>query len=322
MTTETVLIIDAGEDIDQRTSTTLEGESYLVYTVSSHDVNNDMAELLRPSLIYIRPSDLSPAGLKPCKAIHDIPILKKTPIIILASLKRAPGPHSLKDYGIVDFLELTFSPEELIEKTRTILGKAPPSQQSKEDEPAILLKNIKRIEKKRPILSRPTIGIIILLVILGAGFWVYQQVMRTPKVPSYSAVTIPLRVLSTAPEAGSKLQLPPAGEVANTSASTSSVPSAPPGQPSSPLSEATSQAPRKPFYSVQLGAFKNEDNAKALMNKFREKGYDAFIHLGVTNDRSPIYRVFVSKNEDRKAAQNLAVEIQSREEIKATLYSE
>jgi cell division septation protein DedD len=71
-----------------------------------------------------------------------------------------------------------------------------------------------------------------------------------------------------------------------------------------------------------LGAFKDEDRAQALTKKFREKGYDAFTQPGVTKDRSPIYRVLVSKYEERKAAQKLAGEIQSREEIKTTLYGE
>jgi cell division septation protein DedD len=71
-----------------------------------------------------------------------------------------------------------------------------------------------------------------------------------------------------------------------------------------------------------LGAFKNEDRAQALAKKFRGKGYDAFTQPGVTKDSSPIYRVLVSKYEERKAAQKLAEEIQSREEIKTTLYGE
>ena len=146
--------------------------------------------------------------------------------------------------------------------------------------------------------------------------------MPTQKVPPSSAVKSPVRVPSIAPEAGSKPQLPPASKVADTSAPASSVPSTPPEQPSSVSSEATSQPPRKPFYSVQLGAFKNEDRAQALTKKFREKGYDAFIHPGVTKDKSPIYRVLVSKHEDRKAAKKLAGEIQSREQIETTLYGE
>ena len=322
MASETTLIIDAGQDIDQRMTTTLEAESYLVYTVSSQDVNAEMAELLKPSLIYIRPLELSPAGLKPCKAIHDIPLLKKIPIIILASPEKALDPNYFKDYGIVDFLEPTFGPEDLIEKTRTILDKTPPSGHSKEDESAASPQRVRRKEKKRSALLLPAIGIVVLLVIAGGGFLAYQQFMPTRKVPPSPPVKAPSRVPSAAPEAGLKSQLPPAKSVADASARASSVPSTPPGQPSSLSSVSASQPPRKPFYSVQLGAFKNESNAQALRNKFREKGYDAFTQPGVTKDRSPIYRVLVSKYEDRKAAEKLAGEIQSKEGIKTTLYGE
>ncbi len=86
--------------------------------------------------------------------------------------------------------------------------------------------------------------------------------------------------------------------------------------------ESTPQPSRAPFYSVQLGAFKSEDKARALAGKFREKGYNAFTHSGVAKDSSPIYRVLVSKVEDRKAAKKLAEEIQSKEEIQTTLYGE
>jgi len=322
MTGETILVIDAGEDMDQRMTATLEAESYLVYPVSSQDVNGELAELLRPSLIYINPLELSPTGLKPCKAIHGIPLLEGVPIIILASLKKALGPDYFRDYGIVDFLELTFGPEELVEKTRTVLGKTLPSRSPREGEPVASLQTPRKMGKKRSALLLPAIGIVILLIIGGAGFLAYQQFMPTRQVSPSPAVTGPLRVLSIAPEAGSKSQLPPGRNVADTPVSASPVPPTPPGQPSTLSSESASQPPSKPFYSVQLGAFKNEDRAQALTKKLREKGYDAFTQPGVTKDRSPIYRVLVSRYEERKAAQKLAGEIQSREEIKTTLYSE
>jgi cell division septation protein DedD len=326
MTGVTILVIDAGEDIDLKMTATLEAENYLVYPVSSQDVNPELAELLRPSLIYIKPLELSPTGLKPCKAIHGILLLKKVPIIILASPKKAPGPDDSRDYGIVDFLELTFSPEDLIEKTGTILGKAAPSLGPKEDEPVASPKTMpktkRKMEKKRSALLLPAIGIVLLLMIAGAGFLAYQQFMPIRKVLPSPTAAPPSRSPSTAPRVEPKSQLPPERNLANTSAPVPSVPSTPPGQPSLLPSESPSQPPRKPFYSVQLGAFKDEDRAEALAKKFREKGYDAFIHPGITKDRSPIYRVLVSKVDERKAARKLAEQIQSREEIKTTLYGE
>jgi cell division septation protein DedD len=222
----------------------------------------------------------------------------------------------------VDFLELTFGPEDLIEKTGVILGKTAPSLSPKEDEPVASPKTIRKTEKKRSALLLPAIGIVILLMIAGAGFLAYQQFMPTRKVLPSPTTAGPSRAPSTAPGVESKPQLPPERNIANTSDPVPPVPPTPPGQPSSLSTKSASQPPRKPFHSVQLGAFKNEDKAQALAKKFREKGYDAFTHFGAVKDSSPIYRVLVGKYDERKAAQRLAQEIQAREEIKTALYGE
>ena len=322
MTGETILVVDAGEDIDQRMTATLEAESYLVYPVSGQDVNAELAELLRPSLTYLKPLDLSPTGLKLCKAIHAIPLLKKVPVIILASLKKPLSPDTSREYGVVDFLEPTFGPEELIEKTRSILGKAAPSRSPTEDGPPPSPQPRRETKKKPPAFFLPAIGAVTLLVIAGAGILAFQQFMPAQNILPSSTVAAPARVPSLAPRAESKPQLPPERNAGHTSDPVSPVPSMPPGQPSSRSSESLSQPLRTPFYSVQLGAFKNEDKAQALAKKFREKGYDAFTQFGVTKDSSPIYRVLVSKYEEKKAAQKLSGEIQSREKIQTTLYGE
>jgi cell division septation protein DedD len=322
MAGETILVVDAGQDIDQRMTSTLEAESYLIYTVSNQDVNVEMAEFLKPSLIYFKPADLSPTGLEPCKAIRGIPLLEKVPIVILSSLKKASGSSTFKDYGIVDFLEPAFSPEDLIEKTRTMLGKVPPSPHAEEDKPAASPRTARRTEKKRPAFLLPAIGIGVFLVISGAGFLAYRQLMPVREVPPSPAISPPVRVRSAVPGAVAKSQLPPSRTVAEAFPPAPSVPSSPAEPPPSLSPESETQPSRKPFYAVQLGAFKNEGRAEALVKKFREKGYDAFLQAGITRDRSPIYRVLVSKQQDRKAAKKLAGEIQSREQVETTLYGE
>ncbi len=322
MTGETILVVDGGEDIDQRMTATLEAESYLVYPVSSQDVNAELAELLRPSLAYIKPLDLSPTGLKPCKAIHALPLLKKVPLVILAPLKKPLSPDTSRDYGIVDFLEPAFGPGELIEKTRSILGKTAPSGSPMEDEPASSPRPRRETKKKRPGFLLPAIGVMAFLVVAGAGILAFRQRMPAPKVSPSPTVAAPVRVPSAAPKVESKLQQPPERTVASTPNPVSPVPPSTSGRPSLGSPESAPQPSRAPFYSVQLGAFKSEDKARALAGKFREKGYDAFTHSGVAKNSSPIYRVLVSKVEDRKAAKKLAEEIQSKEEIQTTLYSE
>ena len=314
MAGETILIVDAGQDINQRMIASLEGEGYLVYPVSSQEVNAEMAELLGPSLIYIKPSDLSPTGLDSCKAIHGIPLLIKVPIVILASLKKALGPEYLEEYGIVDYLDPTFRTEDLIEKTGRILGKMPPSRHPKEDKRAASPRTGRRAEKQRPALLRPAIGIIILLMIVGTGYMAYQHFMPAPKVPPSPAIKAPVRVPSVAPKGGLKPQLPPVSHAVDPSAPASSVPSSASAQPSLSSSESKPQPLHRPFYSVQLGAFRDEERAQALTKKFTQPG--------VMKDKTPIYRVLVSKYEDRNAAKKMAGEIQSKEQIETTLYGE
>ena len=162
---------------------------------------------------------------------------------------------------------------------------------------------------------------------IAGGFLIYQKFISSRKVVPLSTLKVPLPlpskapVRSAAPETKQKPPLPPEKKVKEPSAPVSPSPAAPPAQ-NLPVSSVTSQPTAKPFYSVQLGAFKNEDRAQALTKKLREKGYDSFTQTGLAADKSPIYRVLVSKYEDRKAAEKLAREIESKEELKATLYSE
>ncbi len=378
MAGETILIIDAGQDLDERMTTALEAEGYLSYSVSSQDVNAQLADLLKPSLIYIRPPDLRPTGLDPCKNIHGIPLLMKVPVVMLAFFKKPPSPHYLEEYGIVDFLEPTFSTEELLKKTAAILGenslshfektltftqeKTSPSNSDMETTPHFAQPSVeepqaplpvRNLRKKPPAVVLAAVAAMVILGIAGTAYMVYQPFLPSQRATPIPAAKIPARVAISAPKTGMEPQLPPAGaDVAKIpadgpqekpAASTMIAPSAPlspavqpPTQSekaSQPLggegtaeSDKTQQTSKtgsaKPFYSVQLGAFRDAGTAEAVMKQFQEKGYDAFTQPGVTKDRSRIYRVLVDRYEDRKAAQKMAGEIQTKEQVKTTLYSE
>jgi cell division septation protein DedD len=77
-----------------------------------------------------------------------------------------------------------------------------------------------------------------------------------------------------------------------------------------------------PSYSVQVGAFKTGDASDSLVKKLQGKGYQAFAQSGVTRDKSPIIRVLVGRFEDRKAAVKLAREIEAKEQIRTTIFSD
>ncbi len=438
MAGETILVIDADihQDIDERIAAALEAKGYLVFTGLSRVLNAETLEKLSPSLIYIQPSTLDTAGLEPCKTIHAIPALKKVPIVLLASLRELSDPRYLTVYGIVDYLKLTFSPEELIQKTETIMAKTrasngdkqyeweteestPPSKPTHHDKaaeddmslseeefselttsgkrvpvaateewndeeeeieererppkPPPSPKTVRKVKKRSSSLFRPLIGALILLVIAGAGFLAYNHFMASPKVetvrpvkvttpappkarpkpsqpqaspqsktadtsaPSSPAPTSAPTASSPAPASPAPTLAPTASAAAPSQAPASSTsksqvttprapappaPSTPPVQKSSLPVATASQAAHKPFCSVQLGAYKDEANAQALVTQLRQKGYDAFTQPGVAKDKSPIYRVLVGKYEDKEAARKQAREIASKERLKTVVYAE
>ncbi|TAN60220.1 tetratricopeptide repeat protein [bacterium] len=58
------------------------------------------------------------------------------------------------------------------------------------------------------------------------------------------------------------------------------------------------------FFTVQVGSFASAQNAKALMNKLKQKNFDAYIDE-LTSPEAAMYRVRVGKVSTRREAENL-----------------
>jgi cell division septation protein DedD len=114
MAGKTILVIDADSETEQFIASILETEGYLVFAVPGGDVGAEMAQKVRPSLIFVSPEDTTEKGLEVCRAIRSYDSLKAVPIILLA-----PGPRGtdLGSYGVVDSLSLPVSASELLERT-------------------------------------------------------------------------------------------------------------------------------------------------------------------------------------------------------------
>jgi len=412
MADETILVVDADHETDQRITSTLEAEGYLVFSGVSHVVTDEMAGKLNPSLIYIKPLSANAAGFQPCRTIHSIAKLQHCPIVLLAALKGKVEPQFTEYYGIVDFLKPNFTDEELIAKTVSVLASArPPAEPELEvgtflpneevstfdeplalEEPMVINKpaadeellvrneplaieepmvmNKPPVEQEAPLKkapetvrveveefpweddgpkSEPTrqpltsrtyrpsrvrnpsllpwlIGLLILAVLGGGGFVAYQYSMPTQK----SAEREVKRALPPAApiqkEAANAPSAPPvaAPELAATVTAlpaTAPVP-APDAPAKSPAASQPVPASKKPMYAVQVGAFKTEEIAAVLVKKLKGKGYEASAQKGVTKDKSPIIRVLIGNFSDRKAAMKLAGEIQSKEQIKTTIFTD
>ena len=134
MASKTILVIDADSETEQLIASTLESEGYLVFAVPGGDVGTEMAQKVSPSLIFVNPDE---AGLEICKTIHEFESLQKVPIILLTSLASRINMRSVASFGVVDFLDVPCTADQLLEKTAKVLAaKAPIVLRVKEKEQA------------------------------------------------------------------------------------------------------------------------------------------------------------------------------------------
>jgi cell division protein FtsN len=86
----------------------------------------------------------------------------------------------------------------------------------------------------------------------------------------------------------------------------------PPGRQPEALSAV---APEALFYSVQVGSFRNVEQASRLQNQLIKKGYQARIGLSIVEGHGAWYRVRVGRYADRGAADKSARRLQENENI-------
>ena len=378
MADEIILVVDADPEIDQKIISTLEAEGYLVFACANHVVTNEMADRSKPALIFMKPLSPTAEGFKPCRTIHTIQKLQNVPIVLLASLKGMLEPKHTEYYGIVDFLRLNFTAEELIAKTNSVLASLQLSAEPEEEaflpvkkvatfeeppaaeEPGILnqppaeqqaplnktpyadlaekeecpiedeiqkpsparrsfpSQAYRRERLKRPSLLPWLIGVMILAFLGGGGFFAYQYFMPLQKPASSEPIKAVSPVALEKKEAGIA---PSSSPVASPPAPASDL--AAPTQAPAEAPAASQPVPTKkdPSYAAQVGAFKTEEIAAILVKKLKGKGYEAYLQEGVTKDNAPIIRVLVGNFPDRKAAVKLAAEIQAKEQIKTTIFT-
>lgn len=412
MIDDTVLVVDADYETEDKIVSTLEAEGYLVFTASGRDVRTEMAEKISPALIYLKPAANSVEGFEVCKAIHNMEKYKRVPIVLLASLRGPLDPRYTTFYGVVDYLKLPISSGELVEMTGKILGdrsrditgpeedigsreeesvlageqpadmdlnEMPEEETAAEEEmPAAqgaavgdtdfadtaeagrpaeaysygdpkedlrggLFKRGGKIRHKQHSLLVPIVVAAVVIAVAAAGFLSYKFFISAPAVKS-TAVKPPRTVqkqelpVLPSPEqqkseqqkAEQQKQAQPASDVKP--AEMKEAPKEAPSQKATtaPVEKAAPAAapvtaakpPAKAAYSVQLGAFKSESGAEGLAKNYKGKGYEAFTLKGTTKDNVSVYRVLIGEFKNRKEALRLASQIETKEKIKTTIYSQ
>jgi cell division septation protein DedD len=433
MIDDTVLVVDADHETEENIVATLEAEGYLVFTASGRDINAEMAKKITPSLIYLRPTSGTIEGFDVCKAIHKIEKFKNVPIVLLASLKGPLDPRYTSFYGIVDYLKLPVSAEELVSKTKEVRGsmshdlgetekeegyseKAVPAEklsmamdeyvsnagadetagigQSGEsdvgfDEADVAVPgglsavsgpsaeaagvdedseigqpsedySYRDVQEKlkdnlgtkgmrrRPgqhDLFIPVAAVIAAILVVAGGFLAYrffsspaekkvplavkpvqqvqQQQAAVPPLPITQKKEEPVTVTKPAEtkEVPQKA-IAPIAETKPAEAKKGAQKAIAPIAETQAAVEATQKASAakpeskpagKPGYSVQLGAFKSESSADALVKTYKGKGYEAFTLKGTTKEKATVYRVLVGRFENKKEALQLEGRIRTKE---------
>jgi DNA-binding response OmpR family regulator len=358
MIDNTVLVVDADQETEEKIVSTLETEGYLVFTASGNDISAGMADKIQPLLIYLKHTS---STIEVCKTIHNIEKFKKAPIILLASLSETLDAKAYF-YGIVDYLKMPVSLHELVEKTREILAIAsdfkgteeniglfmkeetapaeepsqvkdeysfdtqtdeiseiaqPNEEYSYHDEKEETMENLfKNRIQKRPYrfgFLTPFLVVMAAIVILAAGFFLYKLLIPV-SVAVKPQKTVQHQEPAVLPPPEQQKQEQPVTE--ENPAVKNEVPKV-----SSGVNAPDAKVAEKPFYSVQLGAFKIKANAEALAKTYKEKGYEAFIHKGTAKGNKILYRVLIDKFENRKEAFQLAEDVRTKEKIQTTVFS-
>jgi len=185
----------------------------------------------------------------------------------------------------------------------------------KEDDTPLTPK--KAVRRRRAAGSKPSVPVIaaaILVILAAAGFIVYSMGLIGGKQVKKAVVSKTPPPAQQKPAEAVPAQKPGQG-------ATQEKPAAPAAQPvPAPVQAAKPEAKPagKAVYSVQIGAFKNEKNAEAVVKQFKEKGYEAFVQT-VPKDKEMLHRVLIGKFENRKEAWKLAGEIGDKENVKAVV---
>lgn len=197
-----------------------------------------------------------------------------------------------------------------------------------ETEKAYRFKTSLRRRGMRSRLFVPLIVTTIIIVVIGTGVGLilYNENLLPWLKSSTSVPVKPAPTEKTA--AAHKEPQKPIGETPESKPDAPAKPSAMPSVSSTaPAAPKTSPKPEpklagKITYHVQLGAFKNSNNAETLAKDYKAKGYETFIKKSAGKDKETLYRVLIGRFENKKEAVKLADSIEAKEKTKTVIFKE
>lgn len=254
--------------------------------------------------------------------------------------------HSFDDKTLTKQIKSGAKEEKEEEKTDYIdtPGKKSDEGMSGERERTyVLKKNIRRRGMRNRLLVPIIAGVVIIIILGASGIILYKKGMLPglkPKAPVAVKPAQPVQQEAAKAIPSQEQQVPAKPAPAQTPAAPVPAPKAAPAPAAKPADKpahvpiltvkpaTTASAPKpeakpsaKAAFHIQVGAFKNEANAAALTNQYKDKGYDAFTSKA-QKEKEIIYRVLIGKFENRKEASKLAEDIGRKEKTKAIVFKE
>jgi cell division septation protein DedD len=187
---------------------------------------------------------------------------------------------------------------------------------------------------RKPKLATFVLAIVLVIVAVGGGAYLYTSLSGKPET-TRPAVSVPpspsqkespktehppQQALEQLPEKSSPAAV---GQTAEKILPSEAEKVQKKEEKSKPTSVKSSPAKEesRPFYSVQVGVFKNKENALALVRHFTKLNYHAFSYATSEKDKGLLYRVLIGRFDEKKEAEAMANKVRSKENTGAMVFA-
>jgi DNA-binding response OmpR family regulator len=117
-----VLIADDQPNLRQLVRLTLESGHFEILEAPDGDAALAVARAERPDLLFLDWTMPGPAGVEVCRALREDPQTSRMRIVMLTARSQESDRLHAQEMGADDYITKPFSPIQLLEKVRDVLG--------------------------------------------------------------------------------------------------------------------------------------------------------------------------------------------------------
>ena len=190
-------------------------------------------------------------------------------------------------------------------------------------------------DSRKPKLATFVLAIVLVIVAVGGGAYLYSSLSGKPETarppvvslspsPTQQEIQKNEQPPQQAPEQFPEKSKPAAvGQTAEKILPSEAEKVRKKEEKSKPSSVKSSPAKEEsgPFYSVQIGVFKNKENALTQVKHFTKLKYDAFSYETSERNKGRLYRVLIGRFDKKKEAEAMANNIRSKENTGAIVFA-